>query len=95
MTKREADELALIEDAITIDPEAKKAWFRYPMIKDPALLQDNRAQVIAIETSIQKGLIKRGQLEMYNDVVQDYIDRGVFRKIPKDSWRLGTVRSTT
>ena len=33
MTKREADELTLIEDAITIDPVAKKAWFRYPMIK--------------------------------------------------------------
>ena len=61
--------MALIEDTITIDPEAKKAWFRYPMIKDLALLQDNRAQVIAIETSIQKSLIKRGQLEMYNDVV--------------------------
>ena len=54
------------------------------MIKDPALLQDNCAQVIAIETSVQKGLIKRGQLEMYNDVVRDYIDRGVFQKIPKE-----------
>ena len=71
MTKREADELVLIEDAITIDPEAKQAWFRYPMIKNPALLQDNRAQVIAIETSVQKGLIKRGQLKMYNDVVRN------------------------
>ena len=69
MTKREADELALIKDAITIDPEAQKAWFRYPMIKNPALLQDNRAQVIAIETNVQKGLIKKGQLELYNDVM--------------------------
>ena len=78
MTKHKADELTLIEDAITIDPVAKKAWFRYPMIKNPDLLQDNRAQVIALETRIQNGLIKKGQLELYNDVVRDYIDRGVF-----------------
>ena len=69
MTKREADELMLIEDAITIDLVAKKAWFRYPMIKNPELLQDNRAQVIAIETGLQKSLIKKGQLELYNDVI--------------------------
>ena len=84
MTKREADELSLIEDAITIDPETRTAWFRYPMTKDPALLRDNRAQAIAIETNVQKGLIKNGLLETYNDVVRDYIDRGVFRKIPKE-----------
>ena len=69
MTKREADELTLIEDAITIDPVAKKAWFRYPMIKNPEILQDNRVQVITIKTSVQKSLIKKGQLELYNDII--------------------------
>ena len=69
MTKREADELHLIENAITIDPETKTSWFRYPMLKNPEVLQDNRAKVIAIETSVQKGLIKKGQLELYNDVI--------------------------
>ena len=89
MTKREGDELSLIENNIAIDLEAKTAWFRYPLMKDPALLRDNRSQVIAMETKVQERLIRDGLLETYNDVVRDYIDRGVFRKISKeemDAW---------
>ena len=89
MMKREADELTLIENAITINPVTKTAWFRYPMIKNPEILQDNRTQVIGIETSVQKTLINKGQLELYNDVVRDYIKRGVIRKLSQeelDEW---------
>ena len=46
MTKREADELHLIENAIVIDPVAKRSWFKYPFIKNPQVLQNNRSQVI-------------------------------------------------
>ena len=73
MTKREADELRLIEDGINIDPVAKKTWFKYPFIKNPNILQNNRSQVIAIETSVQQSLIKKGQLEIYNEVMCDYV----------------------
>ena len=34
MTKREADELTLIEDNITVDEKSKTVWFQYPLIKD-------------------------------------------------------------
>ena len=51
------------------------------MIKNLEILQDNRTHVIGIETSVQKGLIKKGQLELYNDVIRDYIERGVLRKL--------------
>ena len=36
MTKREADELTLIEDNITVDEKSKTVWCQYPLIKDPA-----------------------------------------------------------
>ena len=89
MTKREADELRLIENGIWIDPVARESWFKYPFIKSPDGLKDNRAQVIAIENSVQKGLIKKNQLEIYNGVIRDYIKRGVIRKLTQeemDDW---------
>ena len=58
MTKREADELTLIEDNVTVDEATSTIWFHYPLIKDPALLSDNRAQAIAIKTSVQSKLMK-------------------------------------
>ena len=64
MTKREADELHLIEKAIIIDPVARRSWFSYPFIKSPEILQDNRSKVIGIETSVQRSLINKGQLEL-------------------------------
>ena len=66
-------------------------------MKDPALLRDNRSQVIAIETKVQERLVRDGLLETYNDVVQDYIDRGVFKKISQeemDDWK-GPVNYVT
>merc|ERR1711867_278468 len=84
MTKREADELTLIKDNITVDEASSTFWFRYPLIKDLALLSDNRAQAIVIETGVQERLIKNGQLEAYNDVMRDYIERGVFKELSQE-----------
>ena len=89
MTKREADELTLIEDNITVNERSKTVWFQYPLIKDPALLTDNQAQAVAMETRVQERLVKEGLLEAYNDVVRDYIKRGVFRLLSQeemDDW---------
>ena len=89
MTKREADELTLIENNITVDKRSKTVWFQYPLIKDPALLTDNRAQAVAMETRVQERLVKERLLEAYNDVVRDYIERGVFRLLSQeelDDW---------
>ena len=89
MTKREADELTLIENNITIDEETKTAWFKYPLIKDPALLSNNPGQAIKMETKFQERLVRDGLLETYNDVVQEYINRGLFRLLSQeemDDW---------
>ena len=67
-----------------MDEASSTVWFRYPLIKDPALLSDNRAQAIAIETGVQSRLIKDGQLEAYNEVMRDYIERGVFKELSQE-----------
>ena len=89
MTKREADELTLIEDNVTVDEASGTVWIYYPLTKDPALLSNNRAQAIAIESGVQDRLIKSGELEVYNKVIRDYIERGVFRELSQeemDDW---------
>ena len=89
MTKREPDELTLIEDNITVNEKSRTVWFQYPLIKDPVLLSDNWAQAIAMEKRVQEKLLKNGLLEAYNDVIREYIERGVFRLLSKeemDDW---------
>ena len=53
--EREADELALIKENITV------------------------------EMSVEKKLKKNGQLAAYNDVMKDYIQRGVFKEQHKEN----------
>ena len=89
MTKRESDELRLIENGIWIDPVARKSWFKYPFIKNPNVLKNNRSKVIKVEEHVQQNLIKKGQLGIYNEVIRDYIKRGVIRKLTQeemDDW---------
>ena len=89
MTLRESDELRLIENGIWIDSVAKKSWFKYPYLKSPDVLGYNRDQVLAIETGVQKGLIKKNQLKIYNEVIRDYLRRGIIRKLTQeemDNW---------
>ena len=89
MTKREADELTLIEDKVMVDEASSTIWLHYPLIKDPALLSNNRAQAIVIESGVQSKLMKNGQLEAYNKVIKDYIERGVFKELSQeemDDW---------
>ena len=89
MTKREADELALIEDNVMVDEATSTVWLHYPLIKAPALLADNRAQAIVVEASVETKLKKNGQLEAYYDVMKDYIRRGVFKELSQeemDDW---------
>ena len=89
MTLRESDELRLIENAIWIDPVGRKSYFKYPYLKSPEVLQYSREQVLAIEAGVQRSLIKKNQFKAYNEVIQDYLRRGIIRKITQeemDSW---------
>ena len=89
MTRQESDELRLIENGIWIDPVAQESWFKYPYLKSPEVLGYNRAQVLAIENGVQQSLIKKNQLEDYNEVIRDYLRRGIIRRLTQeemDSW---------
>ena len=82
ISRKDAEELTLIEANLKLDPERKKLTFRYPLIKDPAeALSDNRRQAIGLSKGLEHRLRKDGTLEQYNEQLRDYIERGVIREM--------------
>ena len=76
-TKQEQEELAMIWKNTFLDPEKKRCFTSFPIIKETDTLFYNEAQVTAIAKSLKKSLEKNNQLEAYNAEVQDYLDREV------------------
>ena len=84
MTRREQEELALIENNIHVDVEKKMVFFKYPLIKDPALLSDNRSQAKAMAFGQEKRLKVRGEIVEYNKEIASFVERKVIREICDD-----------
>lgn len=83
LTWRESMELCAIEAGLTLDT-VKGIWTaEYPFEQDPALLQDNRSQVVSCMLSLEKRLAKAGQLEAFDQQFLEAVDRGVFRPLTK------------
>ena len=82
LTLKEEAELKLISDNIEI--VNGETHVRYPFIKDPSCLPDNRYQVVKVASRLWSGLKKDGLLNVYHEEVQKYIDRGTFVKLTKE-----------
>ena len=54
LTRKEQDELQLIEKGVYLDAEAKQVRLHYPLVKDPAELVDKGNQVIAMADSSRR-----------------------------------------
>ena len=78
LTRREQEELTLIEENVKLDVEKQEVTFHYPLIKDPKLLVDNRCAAEAIARRLESKLIKQGGIEAYNQEVEAFVDRGTF-----------------
>ena len=90
MTAKEQSELALVEECIKFNEEEKKVVFSYPYIKDVSRLQDNYQQAVAIESGVEKRLLKMGKRAEYDKEMLGYIGRGAFKKLTQeeiDSWK--------
>ena len=88
LSRKEQDELRLIEKGMYLDAEAKQVRFHYPLVKDPAVLVDNRQRVIAMAEKQEERLKKAGQLEAYNKEIEGYVHRGVFRELTEVEMQL-------
>ena len=90
LSRREQAELKLIEANISLDEENKQVTFKYPLLKDPFLLTDNRNQVVSMAHGLERQLIKSNQLADFNDEMEGFVHRGVFRELTEEEMRRWT-----
>ena len=83
ITRRENEELEMIRDNIWLDKEHKCCKCTYPLIKDPTGLPYNEWQAVAMARSQRKSLIKSGQLEEYEEEINDYLRRGFLSPVTR------------
>ena len=79
---QEEEELKLIEDGVTV--KDGNTYIRYPFIKDPYLLQDNRFSMIKRSESLEKSLKRKNMKEAYDEEFQKFIERGVISEVSNE-----------
>merc|ERR1712020_326323 len=75
-------------EGMYLDADAKKVMFHYPLVKDPAVLIDNRHAVIKMAEKQEERLRKKGELEAYNKELEGYVHRGTFLELSEEEMRL-------
>ena len=89
MSRRDQAQLQAIEDGIEFDRVRKKCTANYPYIRDPSALTDNYEQARKIQAGIESQILRKGQLEKYNEQLKDAEKRGLIQKLSQeemDSW---------
>ena len=81
-TLKEEAELKLISDNVKI--AEGEVWVKYPFIKDPSCLPNNRSVAVKIADKLWKNLSRDSLLETYHEEMRKYLDRGTFIKLSKE-----------
>ena len=84
-TLKEERELQMIQEGMIHDGDAKRWKVKYPWIKDPNQLPDNRATAEAVLKSTEKRLKRNPKhAEVYQSQIQDMVQRGAARKLTEE-----------
>ena len=71
-------ELEIMRDSLTLDPIQHRWTATYPCALDPAVLQNNKSQAVALTEKTEKRLIKdQPILQQYNNKFHELIDSNV------------------
>ena len=81
MSRRDQEELLMIERSITLDEDKLTVNFKYPYVKDPSVLTDNKSQAILMALGLERKLKKSNGLYAYYAEFKSYIDQGVIMEI--------------
>ena len=87
-SRKEQDELEMLEEGVQL--ENGQLHVKYPFVRDPHCLPNNRAVVIKMAEKQEKRLVSSGHLAKYNQEFQKYLDRGAAVKLSKEdirNWR--------
>ena len=90
LTRKEQDELEMLQKNLVHDEDKEQVSVTYPIIGDIAKMRDNRYQAISMAKGLEKKMKKKGQLDDYNAVFKEFVERGVLVPVqPEDleSWK--------
>ena len=88
LTRREQEELGLIEANMKVAPETRKISFHYSLLRHPRLMTDNRGQAVAMAAGLERRLQRTGEIEASNEALQDFLDRGTLQEVSKQEMAL-------
>jgi hypothetical protein len=84
MTWQENSELETVDKNLELDMENRKLTASYPFVTPPIVLKENYGEAVACMHSMERRLIKQGNLEHFNKNFQEIIDRGVFKELTQE-----------
>ena len=96
MSARHAKECELIKAGLSLDEEERRWVCTYPVRRDLEGLPDNKVQALRQAAQLETRLRKQGRLDEFNAVIQEGVERGVYRVLTAEeerSWP-GTVHYT-
>ena len=92
MSRKEQEEYRLLKDVTTADLKNKSVRTSYPIIGDITKMKDNRGQAVRRAEVLEKSPKRKGLTESYNNVFQEYVDRGVLQEVSTEEiekWKQG------
>ena len=79
---QEEEELKMINENVSV--KDGKTKIKYPFVKDPNHLLDNRVSMLKRAQSLEKSLTRRKLRESYDEEFKKFIERGVISEVSKD-----------
>ena len=73
-----------VEDLLTYDKTSNKVTVEYPWTEDIYKLTDNLRQAKDFQASVERRLLRDGNLDFYNSELQKFIDRGALSKLSQE-----------
>ena len=91
LSRKDSRELQMIKDNLVVDTRLQRVTLKYPLVKDPSVVKDNRWQAVNITTGLEKKLLASlEKLDAYNLELKGFLDRGVLVELSAkemEEWR--------
>ena len=85
LSLKEHQELNIIKSKLSYDEKEKTWTAEYPFYKSPKVLNDNFETALKLLIKRENNMMKDESLMLkYNEQVQDFVNRGVIRKLTRD-----------
>ena len=69
---------------MTLNEDENKIHVQYLFTEDVLRLTDNKGQAIGYQRSVERKLIKKGEIDQYNEELRSSLNKGYLKKLEND-----------